>query len=324
MKKIYCSKRRYCNQLKRKQYEEFLKKRKQYCLLKKRHNNKDYNIVSKENRSKLAECKPVDKIYKKHYYNKLYNNEHKNEVDKCNIKICKTTVSSDTLPICENTPHESDTTSGPVTVNIPVVLTECNITITIQSLLKLEDDVLEIKHIRKNAYVNQCKLIPNSENDKPNTGILFLSGFIRKNIEYSAKECTCRGILNGKLKHVTVDVPFKCATRVVFKTLPKFNINTHQDEVEILQTNIGVCKPCKEEINGSDIREKNFRLIESFNEKVFCKLINAEFIESDILENPTNKEYKLHNEQTFHDITEKVVLFLTIKLLQKQNVIIPR
>ncbi|MBA8980385.1 hypothetical protein [Clostridium saccharobutylicum] len=91
-----------------------------------------------------------------------------------------------------------------------------------------------------------------------------------------------------------------------------------------MQTNIGVCKPCKEEINGSDIREKNFRLIESFNEKVFCKLINAEFIESDILENPTNKEYKLHNEQTFHDITEKVVLFLTIKLLQKQNVIIPR
>ena len=228
------------------------------------------------------------------------------------------------MPLCENIPHTSDVTAGPVTVKIPVVLTECNITINVQSSLKLEDTVLEIKHIRKNAYLNQCKLIPNSENDKPNTGILFLAGFIRKNIEYSTKEHNDKGVLNGKLKHATVNVPFKCTTRVTFNTPPKFKATTPQDEVEILQTNIEVCNPCEEEITGRDIREQNFRLIEFFNEKVFCELISAEFVESDILENPTNKECKSPLEQTFHEITEKVVLFLTIKLLQNQNVIIPK
>ncbi|WML37276.1 hypothetical protein RCG18_12050 [Clostridium sp. OS1-26] len=43
----------------------------------------------------------------------------------------------------------------------------------------------------------------------------------------------------------------------------------------------------------------------------------------DILENSTNKDYKSSAEQTFHNITEKAVLFLTIKLLQNQHVEIP-
>ncbi|MBW6408863.1 CsxC family protein [Clostridium weizhouense] len=283
MTKMHCS-RQYYNQLKAKQYEEYLKRKNQY-------------------------------------YSYKYNT-HINQNNRGNIKICKTTVSSETLPICENIPHASDTATLPITVNIPVVLTECNITITVQSVLKLDDNILEIKHIRKNAYLNQCKLIPNSENDNPNTGILFLSGFIRKNIEYSTNEYNFMGVFNGKLKHVTVDVPFKCTTRVIFKTPPKFKINTYHDKSEILQTNLGVCKPYKEDMNGRNLQEQNFRSIQFFNEKVFCKLISAEFLESAVLENTTNKKSKHHNEQTFHDINEKVVLFLTLKLLQKQNVII--
>ena len=123
-----------------------------------------------------------------------------------------------------------------------------------------------------------------------------------------------------KLKHVTVNVPFKCTTRVTFNTPPKFKPNTSQDEVEILQTSIKVCDPCGEDITGRDIREQSFKIIEFFNEKVFCELISAEIVESDILENPINKECKTPLEQGFHDITEKVVLFLTIKLLQNQHV----
>ena len=284
----------------------------------------DHNTVEKEELPKETKHKPVKKIDKNYYHNKPYNNTNKNQVNKCTIESCKATVSSETLPLCENIPHTSDVTAGPVTVKIPVVLTECNITINVQSSLKLEDTVLEIKHIKKNAYLNQCKLILNSENDKPNTGILFLAGFIRKNIEYSAKEHNDKCVLNGKLKHVTVNVPFKCTTRVTFNTPPKFKATTPQDEVEILQTSIEVRNPCGEEITGRDIREQSFRLIEFFNEKVFCELISAEFVESDILENPTNKECKSPLEQTFHEITEKVVLFLTIKLLQNQNVIIPQ
>jgi len=393
---IMCYSRQYYNQLKRKQYEEYLKRQNKYFLDKKKyekeHHKRDNDVFANKRKydktytsqnESFNSFKTVriedDNInddciknnsygsseinaeknklkYKKHNLTKYDNLENKNcisiedlyndefleeehntvekeelskgtkhkPVNKCTIESCKTTVSSETLPLCENIPHTSDVTAGPVTVKIPVVLTECNIAITVQSSLKLKDAVLEIKRIRKNVYLNQCKLIPNSENDKPNTGILFLAGFIRKNLEYSTKDHNDKGVLCGKLKQVTVNVPFKCTTRVTFNTPPKFKATTSQDEVEILQTNIEVCNPCEEEITGRDIREQNFRLIEFFNEKVFCELISAEFIESDILENSINKECKLPLEQTFHVITEKVVLFLTIKLLQKQNVIIPR
>ncbi|MGH4123332.1 MAG: CsxC family protein [Clostridium sp.] len=243
-----------------------------------------------------------------------------NKVDEVQIVNCKTRVTSEILTLCDNITHTSEVTVEPVTVKIPVVLTECTITITVESSLKLEDVVLEIKHIRKNVYLNQCELIPSSEDGKPNTGILFVDGFIRKNIEYSTKDHNDNGVSCGKVKHVTVNVPFKCTTRVMFKTYPKFKPNNYQDEVKILQTSIEVYKPCEEDIIGEDIREQSFKIIEYFNEKVFCELISAEIIESDIIENSINKECKIPLEGEFHNITEKVVLSLTIKLLQNQHV----
>lgn len=314
----------YYNKLKRKQYEEYFKRLNEFYLYNKKYYHWNNNHVTKEGLYKSAKDKQPQKNYKKHYHNKSGNIIDKNQDIKCKAACCKKKVSSETLPICENSPHTSDITAGPVTVKIPVVLTECSITINIESSIKLEDAIVEIKSIRKNAYLNQCKLIPNSENDKTNTGILFLCGFVRKNIEYFTKENNHKEVLNGKLKYATVEVPFKCTTRVTFNTSPKLKKNTAQDKVEILQADIGMCNSCKEWISGGDIREQTFRLIEFFNEKVFCELISAEFIESDILENQIDKECKLCNEQTFHDISEKAVLLLTIKLLQNQNVIIPK
>ena len=244
----------------------------------------------------------------------------KDQVDDFKIENCKTMVTSEMLPLCDNIPHTSEVTVETVTVKIPVVLAESTITITIESSLKLEDVVLQIKHIRKNVYLNQCKLIPNSENGNPNTGVLFIDGFIRKNIEYTTKDHNYKEVSCGKVKHVTVNVPFKCTTRVMFNTYPKFKPNIYQEEVEILQTSNRVYNSCGVDITGRDIREQSFKMIEFFNEKVFCELISAEIVESDILKNPINKECKTSLEQGFHDITEKVVLFLTVKLLQNQHV----
>ncbi|PRR78879.1 hypothetical protein CLLI_12180 [Clostridium liquoris] len=256
------------------------------------------------------------------YENKLHSGkqEHEITVDKDTIENCEAAVISETLPICENSPCKSEVTPRPVTVKVPVVLTECGITITIQSSLKLEENVLEIKHIRKNVYLNQCKLIPNSEHGKFNNGILFLEGFIKKNIEYTTKDYNTKSVLRGKLKHATVKVPFKSTTKITFKTPPKFKTNITHDEVELLETSIKVCDICEENIAGENICEKNFKLTEFFNEKVFCELICAEIIESDILENPINKDCKSSIEQTFSNITERVVLLLTIRLLQNQHV----
>ncbi|MGV8984648.1 CsxC family protein, partial [Clostridium sp.] len=242
------------------------------------------------------------------------------QVDELTFENCKTTVTSKILPLCENIPHTSEVSAQTVTAKIPVVLTESTVTITIESSLKLDDVVSQIKHIKKNLYLNQCRLIPNSEGGKPNTGILFIDGFIRKNIEYLTKGPNDKGESCENIKHTSVNVPFKCTTRVMFNIYPKFKPNIYQDEVDILQPDTKIFVPCEAGITERDIREHSFKMTEFFNEKVFCELISAEIVESDILSNSIDKEYKTHLEQGFHYITEKVVLFLTIKLLQNQHV----
>ncbi|MBC8062898.1 MAG: hypothetical protein H7Y18_19890 [Clostridiaceae bacterium] len=243
--------------------------------------------------------------------------EHKNKVGKVIVEDCKIKVTSEVLPLCENIPHTCEVTVGPVIVKIPVVLAECTVTITSMSSLGLEDFVLEINPIRKSVYLNQCNFIPEIEDGKYNTGIIFLEGFIRKNIEYTIKDHNQKGVSCLKVKNITVNVPFKCTTRVTFKTLPMFKSNTYQDVEKALENN-------EEYVTGRDIQEQGFRMIEFFNEKVFCQLISAEIVESDILENTIDSECKKTLEQGFHRITESVVIFLTIRLLQNQQVEILR
>lgn len=228
-----------------------------------------------------------------------------NQSDNDAKEPCKTSVVSEILPLCENMPHTSDTVKVPVVIKIPVVLTECRAAIAVESSIKLEDNVSEIKGIRKHVYLNQCKLAPNSENRDPNTSILFIDGFINENIKYLSKETSGKENLKGNLKYTTFQIPFKCATRVTFNTCPKFKSNVPQDEADILDSN----NP-----------KQSLRQSEFFNEKVFCELIKAEIAESHILENRADKDCKSTMEQTFHSITEKATLFLTLELLQNQHV----
>ena len=86
----------------------------------------------------------------------------------------------------------------------------------------MESKAFEIKHIKKSVYVTQCHLIPNSQIGVDNTtGILYLEGFVRKNIEYATKNCmTDDGIVSSSIKHTTAKVLFSTTTRVTFITPP--------------------------------------------------------------------------------------------------------
>lgn len=354
MSGLYYS-RQYYNQLKRKLYKEYLKRQRADYLYKK----KLYEEYCKRKKAYLYKKKYDEKHYKmkndifttKRKYDEGYTSQSEvfNSSETENVEDNK--IKNDSMKYKKNESSQIDTKENSldtkkndsdeyyneqcnnisteniieehITVKIPVILAECNITVPIQSTIKLGEPVLEIKHIKKNMYLNQCKLIPNFQNGKSNTGMLFISGFVKNNIEYSTIEYNDNTVLNGKLKYITVDVPFEFTTRVAFNTLPKFKATPPQGEVEILQTSFEG-NPYEEKIIGPDIREKNFRLIEFFNEKIFCKLISAEFLESDILENQINKEFTSPREQTFYDITENSVIILKIELLQNQNVIIAR
>lgn len=91
-------------------------------------------------------------------------------------------------------------------------------------------------------------------------------------------------------------------------------------EVALFNDNIKGCDFCGQEIIGSDTCEMNFIHNELFNEKIFCELEEVKIFEDDILKDPTNLGCNNKGEFTFDKIIEKMVIFVRLKLLQKQQV----
>lgn len=211
--------------------------------------------------------------------------------------------------------------AGATVVKIPVVLAELNITIPVEAAIKLDEEVIEVKRIRKNVYLTQSRIIPFSQDSRPGTGILFIEGFIRKNIEYATNECRKHGSVNicGDIRHCTVEVPFNFTTRVTFIRQPIFVENTVPSELEFFTDKIKGHDVCADPILGRNPCDQSFFFTEYFNEKPFTELVRADIAEVDIHKN-TILGYGNPIEQKFTSITEKLVLNLTLKVLQNQQV----
>lgn len=213
-------------------------------------------------------------------------------------RTCKGRVKeSTTLCECDNYPYPY-----PGYAKIPVVLGEFTVQIDVESKIKLCEPAIEIKRIKKNVYVTQCRLIAG-------TNKLFLKGYVRKNIEYATKECSYKDAICGDIKHTTVSVPFECVTKVDFKKYPKLFATPKAQMVEYLD---------KKAI-GKDPKEQDLISYEYFNEKVFCELEKAYIYEADIVEEEDKLECE-KGETLFHSFVEKEVIYLTLKLLQKQQI----
>ena len=184
------------------------------------------------------------------------------------------------------------------------------------------DSFVRQKRIKKNVFITQCHLLPTEPCDT--TGTLFIEGFIRKNVEFATEECSSEGVICGRIKHCTFKVPFRCTTTVHFFKKPVlrgpiFVPNPPTTETEIFQDTLKDCDVCREPIIGNDPCQQNFTSTEFFNEPVFCELVSASFNETDIHKHPRTC-CDDPTEQTFRRITEKVLLTLKIKVLQKQQV----
>lgn len=212
---------------------------------------------------------------------------------------------------------------GHAVVKLPVVLSEVNITIPVEADVKIDDEVMEIKRIRKNVYLNQSRIIPFSGEYGCRNGILFIAGFIRKNIEYATNECQKYGSGNvcGDIRHCTVEVPFNFTTRIDFLREPIFIKNYGPSELEFFTDNYKGHHGCSDPVIGKNDCDQAFFFKEFFNEKPFTELVKAEIAELDILKNP-KMDYEDHKEKKSTIITEKLVLNLTLKILQNQQVLI--
>jgi len=213
--------------------------------------------------------------------------------------------------------------AGPVVIKVPVVLAETNITIPVEATIRLDQKVMEIKRIKKNVFLTQSRLIPFSEDSQCGTGILFIAGFVRKNIEYATQTCpVCTSASSnvcGDIRHCTVEVPFNFTTRVCFLRPPVFFQNTTPLELEYFTDKVKGCDVCADPVLGRNPCDQSFFFTEYFNEKPFVELVKADITEIDIHTNPSSN---CHNpvEQNFTQLTEKIVINLTLKVLQNQQV----
>lgn len=211
--------------------------------------------------------------------------------------------------------------AGPVYVKIPVVIAELNVTIPVEATITLDQEAIEIKRIRKNVYLTQSRIIPFSQDNRPGTGILFIAGFIRKNIEYATQTCSTAGSPNvcGDIRQCTVEVPFNFTTRITFIRQPIFVENTTPSELEFFTDKLEGCNTCADRVIGRNPCDKSDFFTEVFNEKPFTELVRANIAEVDINTNPI-VSCGTPTEQRFTRLTEKVVVNLTLKVLQKQQV----
>ncbi|WP_346898617.1 CsxC family protein [Clostridium sp. UBA7503] len=211
--------------------------------------------------------------------------------------------------------------SGPVFVKIPVVLAEINITIPVEATIALDQPAMEIKRIKKNVFLTQSRIIPFFQECGPDTGILFIEGFIRKNIEYATKTCSIIETPNvcGDIRYCTVEVPFNFTTRINFIREPIFIENSIQSELEFFTDKLQGCNACSDPVIGRNPCGQSFFSTEFFNEKPFTELVRADIAEVDIHINPTISCI-VPTEQIFTQFTEKVVVNLTLKVLQQQQI----
>ncbi|WP_411168402.1 CsxC family protein [Clostridium sp. MB05] len=210
---------------------------------------------------------------------------------------------------------------GPVVVKVPVVLAEVNVTIPVEATITLDQAAMEIKRIKKNVFLTQSRIIPFSQDGRPGTGILYIAGFIRKNIEYATQTCRTFGTANvcGDIRHCTVEVPFNFTTRITFIRPPVFVENTTPSELEFFTDKLQGCDACADPVIGRNTCDESSFFTEIFNEKPFTELVRADITEVDINTNPIINCANPTG-QMFTRLTEKVVVNLTLKVLQEQQV----
>ncbi|CRK83393.1 CsxC family protein [Neobacillus massiliamazoniensis] len=201
-------------------------------------------------------------------------------------------------------------------IKVPVVLAEPTIQIPLEATFSLGIGASEIKRVKKNVFLDQVKLVPVAPFARVDgtdfftfsRAKLFISGHIRKNIEYTtANPAACTVELTDQI----VDIPFTGFTELstsagTLINLPILGINESSESSFL-----------------SDVNNLNARLdkfffnnLVKFNEQPFGELVAANFFELDFA--PTEPT----PEGLFFTLTEKLVLELTVKVLQTQQLAI--
>lgn len=184
------------------------------------------------------------------------------------------------------------------TIEETVVLGDVLIQTLTEADIELPDFARDIKHIRKNVRLTQCKALPVVGN--PNAVKLFIEGFVHKNIQY-VQDCS------GVVMDHSVEVPFRCFQKVNLTNPLVFPFGEFSVKNNILER-----RELAADGHGADRCNFGSLTFEINNEPVKCKLLASAVNQWDILKD-------FDNFGRFRTITEKMEVILVIKLTQKQQ-----
>lgn len=210
-----------------------------------------------------------------------------------------------TLTECESDCSEPVGRPGPLVAKIPVVLSECKVQLDVEADIRLENQAYDIKTIDKRVCLTQCHLVPH-------TNKIFIRGYIQKNIQYSTVECVSEDSISGNVKHTTVNVDFHCVTAVKFDKQPIYG-KYYKEKLNAIDDTM-LCQ---------DTGEDSWTHFNKYYEPVFCELEWSKILESDIYQRNRLCAEGFTDENCFRRFTEKMVVYIVIKVLQNQQVCIP-
>ncbi len=196
--------------------------------------------------------------------------------------------------------------------DIDVSLGVVNLQVDVESDIDLPTPAREIKNMKRNVSLTQCKAIISSMPDAQYPSAagyscvdgytivkLFVSGIVHKNIQY-VDQCS------GFMRDFSVDVPFTCIQRVkVF--------NPPSEELLSNKNAISERRFIDKKGHGADRCTSGAFTEEYYNEPIKCKLLYSFVNDIDLYKD-------FDNWGRFSRITEKMEVGLRIKLLQKQQV----
>ncbi|MDQ0213991.1 hypothetical protein J2S13_000386 [Oikeobacillus pervagus] len=192
-------------------------------------------------------------------------------------------------------------------IKVPVTVAERTLQIVVESEIPLSPAATEIKRVTKNVFLEQVKLVPVRFRRIANTDYfevirakLFVSGFIRKNIEYSSAAC------QGTLRDRIADVDFSGFAELReddFITTPIVGISDSSKAHFLSDKNDQVPR----------LDKYFFQNLVKYNEQPYGELLGANFYELDF------SPERVGPEEEFDTLREKIVMDLYVKVLQVQQ-----
>lgn len=210
------------------------------------------------------------------------------------------------LPACDTAKsHTSFCDVGTATntgsIEETVVLGDVPIQTLTESDIYLPSPATDIKNIRKNVYLTQCKAVPVIPEGFPDTAPtavkLYVEGYIHKNIQY-VDGC------EGSVKDYSVNAPFKC-----YSLVDDLEDIDWQFSNKSSQTN--EIRELAKDGMGADRCSFGSFTFEFLNEPIKCKLLNANVTQVDVLSD-------FDRFGRFDKITEKAEVNLVVRLTQRQ------